>query len=576
MNPHLTSLSNSTRPLRTIPETAKKVEDALFKPQVEYTSEPIVELSSLAVIKPPLVEAKTLDKIPFATKPLPQGGEIVYLTPAEFKRKFGCIYSESLHGNKEELSGYLDNEKLYQALQNVGLAQPKLKDVYYRLNNPLQSAVICDMGEVGYGLFASEDIDPGTVLFMFAGQIELGVGKETIQDKYASYWLLGIDLKDKQFRQLQAKNVSLKVSPIHVGNLSRFMQHLPASDYESEIRKKFRQYPTLSKGEVRQKAQKVQDKLKSITQEIGVGSSNELDDIIFTNKNYLNEIAISNVQFCTMIINNVPVLVCWTETGIKKHEQIGFSYGINYWNWETEKPLYFDQMGAIISPHSYTYKSDAIRHERLNLFNQGESYYKQGNYNQAITLLQHSLSIDKPINQIFESDNAFYANCFSTLAYCYLKTNNIAIAKQGFERAIVFFYALANNSSLATKEHYQRQLEISKDKYYSCLSLSKSTAKDLYAESAKAFEQKQYIIAIYKLEYLLNEERVESSLKHGKKEFDAYCLFKLASCYQELGEIAVAIEYCKKALALHKAIFPEGHQLIKLVKEKLALLKDIG
>ncbi|MFN7094574.1 MAG: SET domain-containing protein-lysine N-methyltransferase, partial [Burkholderiales bacterium] len=388
-----TNLTTSNRLVSLPLETFKQSRNNLFEPQLETAAEnKITDPSTLSIIKDPIVKAEALDKIPFAIKPLPQGGEIVYLTPAEFQEKFGCTYSESLHGNKEELSAYLGNEKLYKALQNVELSEPRLKDVYYRLNNPLQSAVICDMGEVGYGLFASKDIAPGTVLFMYSGQVEI-VGKQSIQDYYASSWLLGIDLKDKQFQQLQAKNVNPLISSAKVGNLSRFMQHLPSS------------------------------------------LDNELGDIIFTDKNSLNAIATNNVQFCTMIINNTPTLVCWTENGIEKHEQIGFSYGRNYWNFGSREPLYFDKMGAVIPTHSYTYKSNLIRAKRLNLYRQGLRDYEAARYIRAIQTIEGALLTEKTINQFFEQDNAFYANGFFTLAYCYLKLNNIAIATRSFEKA---------------------------------------------------------------------------------------------------------------------------------------------
>nr|MBA2709021.1 hypothetical protein [Tatlockia sp.] len=59
-----------------------------------------------------LVAGNSLIKIPYSDKPLAQGGEIIYLTPEEFKTTFNCTYTESLFGDSKAFSKYINNMNL--------------------------------------------------------------------------------------------------------------------------------------------------------------------------------------------------------------------------------------------------------------------------------------------------------------------------------------------------------------------------------------------------------------------------------------------------------------------------------
>ncbi|MGB6976295.1 MAG: SET domain-containing protein-lysine N-methyltransferase [Gammaproteobacteria bacterium] len=163
----------------------------------------------------PLFPAKQLEKIPVADKPLSQGGKITYLSPEQFKEKFGCECTASIWGTEEQASDY--QKRWQKALSNSGkLTETELK-ILHRLDNPFEDAVICFIDEkVGYGLFAKKDIAAGTIIGVYSGTLGKAKTFEEAHDAY-DYTL--------------DKNANDIVSAKEKGGITRFMQHLP-NNYE--------------------------------------------------------------------------------------------------------------------------------------------------------------------------------------------------------------------------------------------------------------------------------------------------------------------------------------------------------
>ncbi|PCH55947.1 MAG: hypothetical protein COC15_03825 [Legionellales bacterium] len=140
-----------------------------------------------------ILVGKLLDKIPYMDDLPCNNPKITYLDSKEFAEKFNCEYFE----------GLISDTANYQRINFTGNDDYLLNAVLERLNNPLQSIAIINMGaKLGHGLFALENIPLGTVLGVYSGKI--GLSKSSI------YSYRGTDAKE-------------------YGGLARFMQHLPIS-----------------------------------------------------------------------------------------------------------------------------------------------------------------------------------------------------------------------------------------------------------------------------------------------------------------------------------------------------------
>lgn len=537
-------------------------------PQTLFAASNLIRESAyISTVKDTIVEAKTLEKIPFATKPLPQGGEIIYLTPDEFQEKFGFTYSESLYGNSSKLAKDFNNRLILSNIAERTKFRLEEDAIKERLNNPLNNLVICDMDRFGYGLFASEDIPPRTVLFIYAGIInEFDDGGPT--NPYTlSYMANDSDtVKDVKPKFIDAQ---------HIGNLFRFMQHLP-NDGEKYKNYKFsdineRNHTAFMLGitESLLKARDERADIASKAMELMAYSldheleimSRELASLTFNDSTTLPQIAKSNVLVEDALVNNIPVMVCWTPYGIRKHEQVGFSYESKYWDTIGRPITYFDDKGNVIPSSKYTKKVNqpetySIVNTKLNeiearkhLWQQAEIHGKQGEFEQAIKLYKLALEYTDQKSEPQTAVELFYA-----LTLCYQKIGNFKEAVTASEGAL----KLSCNPK-ATEE----SMTLIGKQFKTCLELAKIPADDLYEECVEHLNKGEPIIATYKLLHLLkNYENDE------KKQ--AYYHSALASCSRELGNKPRAITHCKIALGLRKRLYPEGHNLIKRLEKKLA------
>ncbi len=373
-----------------------------------------------------LVAAQFPKHVLYSSKPLPQGGDVEILSPDELGKKLGFEFTESLFGDPSVLKHILNNSTLYNAIQNR-LDLPKEAAVLERLQFPLEDTfVVCDMGpEVGCGLFAKKNIPEGTVLFLYAGEVNQ---KQLYSagDNYAFIW-----------GALSYEASTHAVSSWKKGGLARLMQHAPLDHdrQKAHLKKNLLVHCdalTMEKAGIRDVDQYLDQFVASMMSQV---SEHELQDICFSNATDRQNIASSNVRPSQVIINNIPVVVCAAEYDIEPNEQLVFSYGVLYWESFGAHPRYFyKDTGALIPTSAYFYpkERDAVATQALidratptnplSEYNKGIALFKSKEFLEAVQHLNNALALyNAPANK----DNVACANCCSTLASCYRELGNM-------------------------------------------------------------------------------------------------------------------------------------------------------
>lgn len=374
-----------------------------------------------------LIDSARLNKIPYSEKPLPQGGKILFLTPAELEEKLNFSYTESLMGDRDELTPeFLGNEKLLQKIEQKP-DLPNKEAILARLSKPLESLVICDMGpEVGHGLFARDNIPAGTILFLYSGVIEPIKGDAKESD-YAYSWA--------SFNVSDATKI---INAKKHGGLTRFLQHLPMDNDRHKQYLKQEMLKHFGEGMLESNGINLDAHVDKLMEK---APKSELTDIVFKSPDLISQLATSNVSVSQTVISGIPVVVCWTEYGIEKHEQAGFCYGDSYWPIP-KKPRYFRKNGQLIELTEYGYKNETPQvsmfqqqsQNPLVLYQQGVKYYKENNFSLAIANIEAALGLYK-IKTGERSDEC--GNCYSTLASCCRELNDIEKAIEYANQAVM-------------------------------------------------------------------------------------------------------------------------------------------
>jgi len=476
-----------------------------------------------------LVPANRLAKIPYSDKPLTDLSKIQYLTPEQLESKFGIVYTESLHGNKGELQGkYIGNDLLCEQIRKKPDA-PSIAAVRERLKNPLGCLVLCNFGvEVGHGIVTSEDIEPNTVLFMYAGTVE-NAKSYSEGDSYTYTWA----------SPSAADSASKVVSGLKRRGLSSWMQHCPI---DKEHHKEFMQKVLRQQFGSAIEAKGID--LDEFTQPFMAQINNfELEELTFKNQKTRKNIAISNVKVSHVVLDGMPVVVCWSEYGIKKFQQVAMSYGEGYWATAGFRPRYFTVDHNLIPLNEYSYKQSGCSAKialpsmkpknPYTLYKEGIEAYQDKQYDAAIKILFSALEIFKvPKDKVPEEKSLLeQGNCHSALASSFREMKNIDEAIKSCEQAIICF-ANVNPG----------KLEAAIKKHKDCLALHNKKAGDVYGEGINNYKNRQYHIALNK--FLFAVEFFSS----GNEK--ATCHSTLASCYRDLGNINKAIEHAEAGLAL--------------------------
>ncbi len=492
-----------------------------------------------------LVAGNSLIKIPYSDKPLAQGGEIIYLTPEEFKTTFNCTYTESLFGDSKAFSKYINNMNLCaQIKSNPDLPAESL--IKERLKQPLDSFVICKINdEVGYGLFAKRDIPPGTVLFLYSGMI--CEGREFSEgDDYQFNWI---------------QNTTTATDASQIGGLSRFMQHLPM-DYQKH-RDNLRKGITQRLGNIIiEKKIELESFLDEMMSQV---KDNEINEINFNNQQTKLRLAHANVNIMTTVINGVPITICISlYDGIKKNEQIGFSYGSNYWACKSRLPRFFMDNGELIPLKEYHHKQDLTLSNNNNTilrnlnplvnYKTAIELYKTQKYNIAIKHLD--IAIEGFVNKKSET-SLEVLNCYSAYASCFREMALFNKASKAIEKAIEISIKLNSKEQESLLQKHQQ-----------ILLKSGSIGIEIYQQAVIFYKDKQFIIAMNLLQLSLTKFEEEKTPQDKK----AICYSTISSCYRDMGEIGKALESINIAIALCQKTSFKKECESKL--EKLLILQD--
>lgn len=126
--------------------------------------------------------------------------------------------------------------------------------------------------------------------------------------------------------------------------------------------------------------------------------------------------------------------------------------------------------------------------------------------------------------------------CYSALASSYRENNQYNLAVNACESALLIVEKIENLNDLPS---------ITK-KYAECLYLHKQQPMDIYKLAITNYREKHYYIALFQLEYCINQWQV----KKGNKQKMCTAYSTMASCQRELKHFDEALQYCDVALSL--------------------------
>lgn len=252
--------------------------------------------------------------IPIADKPLNLGGKIEYLAIDEFQKHFNFVYNDSISLDKQaQITPFSENIESELTSSQLKAQVERILKVGY------ENLVICNMGNLGHGVFALKNIPKNHVVAIYGGTIING-DKVSSPEDYALAF--------------HGANMSISTK-LHRG-IASLMQHLP-----EEIR--FENAATLS------------SVLKMFGQNVSeeeIKLNVEMYSTEFQSENIKSFVAKENIRREYINYNNIPLITLVTRRDIKAGEQLGFNYGYCYWLSRKVTPEFFDTNGLVLS-HSF-------------------------------------------------------------------------------------------------------------------------------------------------------------------------------------------------------------------------------
>ncbi len=288
-----------------------------------------------------LVRIPHVDRIPYFDKPPALGGTLTYLTPEEFKQKFGCDYSESMWGNSSSLKISQKKSAEFSGVEAQVFFEPKilekeLQEFFQKGNDQLAIGFINE--SVGHGVFARENIRRGTVLCLFSGIVKPFT-----------------DPEDDYVQTLIASE--LYVSAKAKRGMSGFMQHL-LIDCEP--------YLKLVKEGIQSGYAKVVALGLCSQAEIDAEEKHAVEQTHAANPEFRElhfnvaasraGMAATNVCVVGTVKNGVCVHALVAIEDINKHNKVGLSYGFDYWAERRIVPELFFKRGEVIPHNDYDRK----------------------------------------------------------------------------------------------------------------------------------------------------------------------------------------------------------------------------
>lgn len=234
--------------------------------------------------------------ISYAEKPLPllEAKDGTYeLTRSELEEKIKVPLDQDIWAEKKLLEQKYTPD-IQKKLSHESISRADLDEFFYTNHR----ITICNMGDLGHGIFASKEIQAGEKIGFYAGKIRTKF-HDSASDPAACFSITGTEL---QF------------DPYGSRSLLSFMQHLPLEETLNEFEFK--------NEEVRNKVQTANIVLK------------------------IHAVSITPTL-------QVPAITAYSSRKIFPKEQIGYSYGSNvYWLHMGSEPEYFFKDGTVV-PREY-------------------------------------------------------------------------------------------------------------------------------------------------------------------------------------------------------------------------------
>ena len=252
--------------------------------------------------------------IPVADRPLNLGGVITHISLQDFHKHFNCVYSEgvsiefgkSIPRFQESISGFVSAARLTQQVRDV-------------LASTNENLVLCNMGQLGHGVFVAKAIPKDRVVAICSGTIIHGQ-KTVIQDHAYGYCQSELSISTKNYR-----------------GIASFMQHLPEEPMFKNV-----QQLSMMLASYGQTCSEQELKLNI-----------ELYSTTFDSAQTRVLIAIENIWQEYLNIDGVPVIAMVTTRDIGPGEQLGFNYSYTYWAARALAPEFFDRDGNVLSHTVY-------------------------------------------------------------------------------------------------------------------------------------------------------------------------------------------------------------------------------
>ncbi|KAJ3443104.1 hypothetical protein M0812_08935 [Anaeramoeba flamelloides] len=337
-------------------------------------------------------------------------GQIKEVAIRDFEKMIGSNFKYTIGTilNYNNLSNEI-RKQLKNNTQNSHFLKEFKKLLYYQENKKL---VVCNMGnKLGHGVFAKEDIEVGTLLSMYSGELKPYKRNSDID------YNLTVDLQKGN----NESDDHYEITSSRHGCISRFYQHLPNS-YENDLNNMI-EFLKVNKNDTINIKKKlnlfrnilfaygitsiIEQNLLLHSISIAMNSNNHsfltniLKKIITSSGNYQDcdnvhyyyynnlkfqqtklsnpnrnknkkgkysrdgisiehlkkeMVATSNIIHANIIYNNKPYIIFMSKKKILKNEIIGFSYGLGYWLKKKMLPELFFRNGNVIPKKLYNYK----------------------------------------------------------------------------------------------------------------------------------------------------------------------------------------------------------------------------
>lgn len=291
------------------------------------------------------------DYLVVADKPLSQGGIPRKLSIDQANEFFGFDYVENIVSASDSDPSFtteIDSPREHNA---------RWEELRKNLEGmPQRLLAICHMNDaVGYGVFALTPIKAGTVIGIYAGvQQAVSVGSSTKNYTMA--------IPDSTFR----------VDAERAGGITRFIQHLPfdfnslcvairAANKEQLLRILSAYFIEPSEREERAMdnpemlAMAKETVIEKLRTRLDVPLlMEEIKQKDFLRTGAIRErLAVSNLRTFSTIAHGQAVMALKADRDIARGEQLGFSYGLDYWMVKKRVPAYFDRSGTVIPASEY-------------------------------------------------------------------------------------------------------------------------------------------------------------------------------------------------------------------------------